>query len=54
MEDYLEKITKKKEPSKEAHPQYEPPMIITYDGDDIIEELGPAQTCSGDPCPSYP
>ncbi len=53
MDDYLEKITKEKEP--EDHPQYEPPAIITYDGDDIIEELGPAQTCTGDTgCPSDP
>jgi len=29
----------------EGIPQYVPPAIITYDGDDILEELGPAQTC---------
>lgn len=46
MEDYLEKITKKKEP--DDHPLYEPPAIITYDGDAIIEELGPAQTSTSD------
>ena len=47
MDDYLEKITKKKEP--QDHPQYEPPAIITYDGDDILEEIGPAQTVTGPP-----
>jgi len=26
--------------------RYEPPRIITYSSDDILEELGPAQACS--------
>jgi len=26
--------------------KYEPPRIITYSSDDILEELGPAQACS--------
>jgi hypothetical protein len=26
--------------------KYEPPRIITYTSDDILEELGPAQACS--------
>jgi hypothetical protein len=25
---------------------YEPPAIVTYTDQDLIEELGPAQTCS--------
>ncbi len=37
-------------PAKDS-PQYEPPVIITYDGDDILEELGPAQTCAKAGCP---
>ncbi len=30
----------------EKKPKYEPPRIITYSADDILEELGPAQACS--------
>jgi len=26
--------------------KYEPPRIITYSSDDILEELGPANACS--------
>ena len=33
--------------------KYEPPVIVTYHEDDILEELGPVQACSPDPCP-YP
>jgi hypothetical protein len=33
---------------------YEPPRIITYSSDDILEELGPAQACSPSPCPVTP
>ena len=43
---------KLKDQPREKQPQYVPPAIITYDGDDILEELGPAQTCS--PAPSCP
>jgi hypothetical protein len=34
-----DKMSKKKQ-------VYEPPKIITYSADDILEELGPAQACS--------
>ena len=27
-------------------PKFEPPRVITYSGDDILEELGPAHACS--------
>ena len=27
-------------------PKYEPPQVVTYTGDEILEELGPAETCS--------
>lgn len=33
---------------------YEPPRIITYSEDDILEEMGPAQACSPSPCPVTP
>ncbi|MCP4661269.1 MAG: hypothetical protein GY856_38180 [bacterium] len=27
-------------------PKFEPPKVITYSGDDVLEELGPAHACS--------
>jgi hypothetical protein len=27
-------------------PDYEPPRVLTYRGDEIVHELGPAQACS--------
>jgi hypothetical protein len=33
--------------------EYEAPKVITYSEDKIIEMLGPAQTCSPSPCPTY-
>ena len=33
--------------------EYEAPKVITYSEDEIIELLGPAQTCSPSPCPTY-
>jgi len=38
---------------KQAKKQYEAPKVITYSEDGIIELLGPAQTCSPSPCPTY-
>jgi len=31
----------------EMLPAYEPPQIVTYSDEDILEELGPAQTLYG-------
>ena len=33
---------------------YEPPKIVTYSGEDLLEELGPAQACTGFSCPIAP
>ncbi len=30
----------------EKKPKLEPPKVITYSGDDILEELGPAHACN--------
>lgn len=48
-------MEKKEEKEKKTRklPKYEPPIVVTYHEDDILEELGPAQACSPDPCP-YP
>ena len=32
-------------------PVYEPPTVVTYSGDDLLEEMGPAQACYPSPCP---
>lgn len=50
----MDKLFKKKEgvQPREWQPEYVPPAIITYNGDDLLEELGLAQTCTGDTgCP---
>jgi len=40
----------KKEKEVKALPKYEAPKVVTYNEDDILEELGPAQACTS-PCP---
>jgi hypothetical protein len=35
-------------------PLYEPPMIISYSGDEILAEIGPALACSPTPCNQPP
>ena len=37
----------------EMKKEYDAPKVITYSEDEIIELLGPAQTCSPSPCPTY-
>ena len=32
--------------SKATVPEYEPPKVVTYSGDDLLSELGPAQACN--------
>ena len=34
-------------------PAYVPPVITTYTSDEIVEQVGPALTCSVSPCPSF-
>ncbi|MDJ0764302.1 MAG: hypothetical protein QNJ97_15080 [Myxococcota bacterium] len=38
-------------PKNALLPEYEPPKIIEYTSEQILEEIGPAQACSPDPCP---
>ncbi len=33
-------------PDQAKKPKFELPKVITYSGDDILEELGPAHACS--------
>ncbi len=41
--DLKERLTKDGEKSL---PKYEAPKVVTYSGDDLLKELGPAQACS--------
>ena len=37
---------KAEEVREQPSPEYEPPRVITHRGQEILEELGPAQACS--------
>ena len=39
-------------PELKPRPKYVPAKIVTYTSEEILEEIGPAQTCSPDPCPA--
>jgi hypothetical protein len=32
-------------------PVYVPPKIVTYSSEELLEQVGPALTCSPSPCP---
>ena len=32
-------------------PKYVPPSIVSYSSEELIEQLGPALSCSPTPCP---
>jgi hypothetical protein len=34
------------EPEPEALPEYQPPRVITYRGEELLEALGPMQACT--------
>ncbi len=34
------------EPERPALPEYEPPRVVSYRGDELLEALGPMQACS--------
>jgi hypothetical protein len=38
---------------KKQNPFYEPPKVITYSTDDLMELLGPAQACAPSPGNHY-
>ncbi|MBN2432662.1 MAG: hypothetical protein JXQ27_14395 [Acidobacteria bacterium] len=51
-----ERVIDCNQPTEKPQPKlkYEPARIITYTSEQILEEIGPAQTCSPDPCPVDP
>jgi hypothetical protein len=46
-------LERRSEHMKNKKNEYEAPKVMTYSEDEIIELLGPAQTCSPSPCPTY-
>ena len=53
MEQKLLKIEPPQQAAREQEPQppargpaYTPPQVVTYRGQDVLQELGPAQACS--------
>ena len=43
----MEKIdTTQPEQHSSSLPEYEPPEVVTHRGDDLVDELGPAQACT--------
>lgn len=42
------------ETEADAVPEYIPPKIVTYTSEQILEQIGPAQTCSPSPCATGP
>ena len=46
-------LTDKENNAMERKKEYEAPKVVTYSEDEIVEMLGPAQTCSPSPCPTY-
>jgi hypothetical protein len=53
---YTSKLTIRRLSNKEFFmventlPQYQPPVVLTYTDEDILEELGPARTSGSAPC----
>ena len=44
------KPTARPETVKAAKPAYVAPVVTTYTSSEIVEQVGPALTCSGTPC----
>jgi hypothetical protein len=42
---------RKDQSSGTDRPKYVPPRIVSYSSEEILEQVGPALTCSGAPCP---
>ena len=51
-QDRVKRVQKRQE--KKKRPSYEEPKVITYSGDELLKELGPAQACRAFGCPVAP
>ena len=45
-DDQATPLTEAIETEEDRLPDYEPPQVVTYRGQDILEALGPAHACS--------
>jgi hypothetical protein len=45
-------VTLSEQKKNEQTLEYEPPEVVTYSEDDILEELGPVNACATLPCPA--
>ena len=50
----LQETMAMKKPGETRVPPYEPPRIISYTSEEILEQIGPAQACSPSPCATAP
>ena len=48
------KTNSAEETVRDPQPVYEPPRIITYTSEEILEQIGPAMACSPSPCAVAP
>ena len=39
---------------RDEKPKYEPPRIVTYTSEELLEQIGPAMACSPSPCATSP
>ncbi len=39
---------------RDKKPKYEPPRIVTYTSEELLEQIGPAMACSPSPCSISP
>ncbi len=46
MKEKGRKTIERNETHEDKAPAYEPPEIITYSSEQIVEKIGPAQTCT--------
>ncbi len=42
------------QPEGNEKPEYEPPRIVTYTSEELLEQIGPAMACSPSPCAIAP
>ncbi len=52
MKEKEKKLREKK--TDHVKKSYEPPRILTYSGEELLKDLGPAQACRGFTCPVSP
>jgi hypothetical protein len=55
MDEKVTGMDESAEPVQErGKPNYEPPRIVTYTSEELLEQIGPAMACSPSPCATAP